>query len=95
MSYNKSVCDECGAQTLSLVRIRDQWNKKRHRLAEIYSSTGSNDAANEFSMLTKCINALGSENETTIKKYMDIRNQTSKNNTDIKRIFDDTLKIVK
>ena len=95
LSYNKSVCDECGAQTLSLVRIRDQWNKKRHRLAEIYSSTGSNDAANEFSMLTKCINALGSENETTIKKYMDIRNQTSKNNTDIKRIFDDTLKIVK
>lgn len=33
--------------------------------------------------------------EITIKKYMDIRNQTSKNNTGIKRIFDDTLQVVK
>ena len=95
LSYNKSVCDQCGSQTVSLVRVRDQWNIERHRLARIYTSTGSYDTANEFSMLTECINALGSENETTVKKYMDIRNQTSKNNTGIKRIFDDTLQIVK
>lgn len=95
LSYNKSVCDQCGDQTVSLVRVRDQWNIERHKLARIYTSTGSCDAANEFSMLTECVNAIGSENEITIKKYMDIRNRVAEKNRALQRIFDDTLQIVK